>query len=83
MKIGYLQFEPELHNTKINCDKVRDFISKPEYDLLVLPELANSGYLFDDIKQVEETSENPETGKFCKMLKKVAKEKSADRKSVV
>lgn len=78
MKIGYLQFKPELHNTKINCDKVRDFISKPEYDLLVLPELANSGYLFDDIKQVEETSENPETGKFCKMLKKIAKEKFAN-----
>lgn len=77
MKAGYLQFKPELGKPKRNIEKVEDLISKEDFDLLVLPELANSGYLFNDIKELKAVSENPDTGKFCGMLKRISREKDA------
>lgn len=77
MKIGYLQFKPELHNPLVNTEKVSDFISGADFDLLVIPELANSGYLLSSIDEMVKISENPDTGKFCAMLKKVSKKKNA------
>jgi predicted amidohydrolase len=77
MKAGYLQFKPELGKPKRNIEKVNDLISKEDFDLLVLPELANSGYLFDEREELKSVSENPDTGKFCNMLKKISKEKDA------
>jgi len=77
MKIGYLQFEPELGKAKRNSEKVESFISKDSFDLLVIPELANSGYLFNEPEELVKVSENPDTGKYCGMLKRMSKEKNA------
>jgi predicted amidohydrolase len=77
MKIGYLQFEPELGKSKRNSEKVESFISKDSFDLLVIPELANSGYLFEDPEELSKVSENPDTGKYCGMLKRMSREKNA------
>lgn len=77
MKVGYLQFKPELGKAKRNLEKVESFISKETFDLLVLPELANSGYLFNEKEELKNVSENPETGKYCKMLKLLSKDKNA------
>ena len=77
MKIGYLQFKPELRKPKRNLEKVESFISGEKFDLLVIPELANSGYLFEDSKELPCVSENPDTGKYCGMLKRMSKEKNA------
>lgn len=77
MKAGYLQFKPELGKPKSNIEKVQEFISKEDFDLLVLPELANSGYLFAEREELKNVSENPDTGKFCGMLKRISKEKDA------
>jgi predicted amidohydrolase len=77
MKTGYLQFKPELGKVKQNLEKAESYISKESFDLLVLPELANSGYLFADKKELSKVSENPDTGKFCNMLKRMSKEKDA------
>jgi len=77
MKIGYLQFKPELGKAKRNSEKVESYISKERFDLLVIPELANSGYLFEEPEELEKVSENPDTGKYCGMLKRISKEKNA------
>lgn len=77
MKIGYLQFKPELGKAKRNLEKVESFVSGEKFDLLVIPELANSGYLFEDSKELPGVSENPDTGKYCGMLKRMSKEKKA------
>ncbi len=77
MKIGYLQFKPELGKPKQNTDKVESFICEEKFDLLVIPELANSGYLFQEKDELKKVSENPENGKFCAMLKKISKTKNA------
>lgn len=77
MKIGYLQFKPELGKPKRNIEKVESFISGEKFDLLVIPELANSGYLFEDSKELLKVSENPDSGKYCSMLKRMSREKKA------
>jgi predicted amidohydrolase len=77
MKIGYLQFKPDLGKPKRNLEKVEGFISEENFDLLVIPELANSGYLFEEREELNKVSENPGTGKYCNMLKRMSKEKNA------
>jgi predicted amidohydrolase len=75
MKIGYLQIRPEFGKVKENISKVEDMIIGQEFDLLVIPELANSGYLFCCKEEVEEYSEKPSEGIFCSSLFKICAEK--------
>ncbi|MFO8062604.1 MAG: nitrilase-related carbon-nitrogen hydrolase [bacterium] len=46
--IGYAQTEPIMNNLMGNLDSIRRIIDNNEYDLLVLPELATSGYNYMD-----------------------------------
>lgn len=75
MKIGYLQFEPVFGIVKENINKIEKFISDKDFDLLVLPELANTGYLFTSKEELEKISENPVTGEFCNFLKDICSKK--------
>ncbi|HMQ68181.1 MAG TPA: nitrilase-related carbon-nitrogen hydrolase [Ignavibacteria bacterium] len=75
MKIGYLQFKPEFGNPDKNISRITDMISDKEFDLLVIPELANSGYLFIDKSELTELAEDTENCKFCMALKEICIEK--------
>jgi predicted amidohydrolase len=79
MKIGFLQFKPVLCKPYENVSKIREIISncKNSYDLLVMPELANSGYLFTSIEEVNSASEEIPDGNFCRALAEISKEKNA------
>ena len=77
MKAGFLQYKPEFGNPEKNTDRIKELISDAEFDLLVLPELANTGYLFTDKSELEELSEEIESSKFCDELKKICKETNA------
>lgn len=79
MKIGFLQFKPVLCKPDENIDKIREIIlnCKTDYDLLVLPELANSGYLFSSRNEAFSASEKIPGGKFCSALAEISKEKNA------
>jgi predicted amidohydrolase len=77
MKVGYLQFQPEFGKPEANIEKAEDLISGKDFDLLVLPELANSGYLFEDKKELYEFSEETSSGIFCNALKKFSHEKNS------
>ena len=57
MKIGFLQFKPEFGKVKENISKIENMIFEKDFDLLVLPELSNSGYLFTGKEELEEYSE--------------------------
>ncbi len=76
MKIGFVQLNVSFGNPDDNLKKIISLTSDKEADLLVLPELANSGYLFSDKNELDELSENIETGKFCNALKKISTEKN-------
>jgi predicted amidohydrolase len=75
MKIGYLQFKPEFGKGKDNIAKIENMVSDVDFDLLVIPELANSGYVFCSKEEVEEYSEKPSEGIFCNALFKISAEK--------
>ncbi|MDY6787270.1 MAG: nitrilase-related carbon-nitrogen hydrolase [candidate division WOR-3 bacterium] len=46
--IGFAQTRPIMNNLKGNLDSIRRIIDENDYDLLVLPELATSGYNYRD-----------------------------------
>mgnify|MGYP002639565710 CR=1 FL=1 len=48
MRVAQIQFEPKLGDCSYNLKRIINFLSQcKDVDLIVLPELANSGYLFD------------------------------------
>jgi predicted amidohydrolase len=77
MKIGLLQFKPIFGKVKENIKSIENLQAGKEFDLLVLPELANSGYLFASMDEVEALSEFPEDGIFCNALKNISAKKNA------
>jgi predicted amidohydrolase len=76
MKIGYLQFKPEFGKVKENIRRIENFISDEEFDLLVLPELVNTGYLFTSRQELEDYSEKAGKGEFSEMLMRICSEKN-------
>ena len=77
MKAGYLQFKPEFGEPDRNIKKIENLLSDKDFDLIVVPELANSGYLFSAKDEIEKLSEAVPGGKFCSSLKKIAEAKEA------
>ncbi len=77
MKTGILQFKPIFGKVKENIKNIENLTRGKEFDLLVLPELASSGYLFASMDELEELSEFPEDGIFCNALKKISAKKKA------
>lgn len=80
MKIGYVQMAPVLGQPQDNREKAAGLIEQSEpADLLVLPELCNSGYRFESKEQAIELAETVGESKFIGALATLCK----DRKSHV
>lgn len=68
MKIGYVQFEPALADRATTDLRLQELLPRAkEADLVVLPELANSGYHFSDADHALQAAEEV-SGPFCTML---------------
>jgi predicted amidohydrolase len=74
MKVGFFQMEPELLNVDANVDKAVKTLENIEADLIVLPELFNTGYAFESKKEVENVAE-PIPGYTTEKLAEVASDK--------
>lgn len=59
LRVGYYQFKPRFGKTGQNLKKVLKALRDAEADLIVLPELAFSGYYFRDREEVKTLAENP------------------------
>ncbi len=77
MKVGFFQFKPEFGKVKENADTVTRILKHANFDLIVLPELANSGYFFTSEQELEQFSEDPSKGIFTDALKWIASKKNA------
>ena len=77
MKAGFLQFKPEFGKPEKNIERIKELVYDAEFDLLVLPELANTGYLFTDKSELEDLSEEIKGSRFCGELKKICSEKNS------
>jgi 5-aminopentanamidase len=72
MKVGYFQFDPVFGEIKRNLDFVSERLAKVECDLLVLPELFNTGYQFASADEAKDLSEEIPTGLTTSRLMELA-----------
>jgi predicted amidohydrolase len=56
-QIALVQFKPVRRDVKANIKKVRDLLNGISADLVVLPELANSGYLYENHESIKPFAE--------------------------
>jgi predicted amidohydrolase len=59
MRVGFYQYKPAFGKVSKNLKKVVSVLSNIEADLIVLPELALTGYYFRDRKEVMQHAEDP------------------------
>jgi len=76
MKVGYIQFKPAFGDTAANVEAMKHFISTTEADLLVLPELATTGYTFASKEELAPIAEPFESSPSLDALQKTARERS-------
>ena len=74
MKIGFVQFAPVLGDVQATMLKIDELISLAKTaDLVVLPELCNSGYNFKSREQAWETSEEIKNSIFVRYLESLCR----------
>ncbi len=71
-KVSVLQYQPQLLKQEENLQTVSQMLSGLNTDLVVLPELALSGYVFTSMEEVLQIAESVPDGKCFKALKKIA-----------
>ncbi len=76
MKVGYVQTYPLLGEVERNVDSALSLASTKEADLLVFPELFNTGYLYIRKEQLAKVAEPIPEGPTTKKLMKFASEHS-------
>lgn len=75
MKVGYYQFRPIFGKVKQNTQKVIKTLGEINADLVVLPELAFTGYYFKDRAEVMSLAEDPERSSTVNALIALCKER--------
>lgn len=74
MKVGYIQFDPVLGDCDRNCKKLESLLDEARHaNLVVLPELANSGYNFKSREQALELSESIERSAYVEFITGIAR----------
>lgn len=74
IKIGFIQFNPIFGKVDGNNKRIESFVSKTEADLLVLPELSNTGYMFKDKNELKQLAEEIPNEKTTQEWMRIAKE---------
>lgn len=73
MRLGYYQFDPEFGALEANREALEAAAERAEADLLVLPELATSGYLFnspDEVTRLAESIPGPTTERLSAVARR-------------
>ena len=68
MKVGFFQFSPEFGDKQRNTDSIIQAIKAFKGDLLVVPELALSGYQFISKEEAWELADEVPSGTMCQQL---------------
>lgn len=75
MKVGYFQYRPVFGKINHNLKKVINKLAGIDAELIVLPELAFTGYYFRDRAEVKTLAEDPGNSATVDSLRKLCKEK--------
>lgn len=76
MKVGFYQFDIKFSQKEYNLNKVKNNLENRDFELMVLPELFTTGYLFSSKEELISLAENIPNGKTTKDLIKLAKKKN-------
>jgi predicted amidohydrolase len=77
MKVSYIQFDPVFGNIEGNIKKALTLIEGANAEIIVLPELFNTGYLITSKEEAFDLSEPLPGGKTTEALNAIAREKNA------
>ncbi|MBN2284231.1 MAG: acyltransferase [Deltaproteobacteria bacterium] len=77
MKVGFVQFNPRFGDISGNIEQALGLAESADAELLVLPELFNTGYLFASPHEVAELSEEVPGGRTTEALSDLARRKKA------
>ncbi len=72
MRVGFYQFRPLFGKSEQNCQKILGALDNADADLIVLPELALSGYYFKDKTESLKYAEDPDGSTRIDSLVKLA-----------
>lgn len=74
MKVAFCQFEPALCDRVTTQRRLEPLLERAaEADLVVLPELCNSGYELETKERVDASAENPHDGPFATFLREACR----------
>jgi predicted amidohydrolase len=65
MRVGYLQFAPVFGAKEANLARVGEFLAGAKVDLIVLPELFATGYIFESREELLALAEGPDGRTFA------------------
>ena len=68
MRAGFIQFMPVLGDIDQNIRRISELVEGTDADLLVLPELCNTGYHFVSRQEAEALAEEIPSGKTTEAL---------------
>ena len=77
VRIGLLQFAPEPADVRANVDHIARALSEVRADLVVLPELCTTGYLFASRSDVTRLSEPVPNGPTCAAMARLSRDTDA------
>ena len=72
MRVGLLQFAPRHGDVRANLDHIARALSNVQADLIVLPELCTTGYLFASRSEIARLSEPVPAGATCEAMAKLS-----------
>lgn len=76
MRVGFIQMNPRLLQVDDNVDRALRFLERSRADLMVLPELFNTGYNFSSRGDLERVAEPVPGGHTSRKLLEVSRERN-------
>ena len=76
MRVGFIQMNPQLLEVDENVDKALRFLERTRADLMVLPELFNTGYNFPSRREVEKVAERIPGGYTSQKLLELSRDRN-------
>lgn len=73
-KVGCCQFYPQLMDVRGNLEIMEELLKDVKADLIVLPELAASGYVFNSKEEVGKVAEDGSSGPSAKLFKQLSRD---------
>ncbi len=71
-KVGCCQYDPQLLDVKANLKKMESLLDGVKADLIILPELASSGYVFNSKAEAASVAEDGLSGPSATLFKKLS-----------